>query len=207
MKKYKVFLKSICIVMITQALVYFFIKIFLNDYNVIESFMNTPFLKGFVYFYDSWYPIIAISAFVIYYNDFDNYKSLLYTMLLGALLSHITFLIYPTMIVRPVIEVNNITDFILDFTYKTDTPAVNCLPSVHCLFCFIMSYYLIKTKNLKTIYKIIMCLYLLLIVLSTLFIKQHIIEDVILSFIYAAISIIIVYILKSRLDKLLKFIY
>ena len=207
MKKYKVFLKSICIVMITQALIYFFIKIFLNDYNVIESFMNTPFLKGFVYFYDSWYPIIAISAFVIYYNDFDNYKSLLYTMLLGALLSHITFLIYPTMIVRPVIEVNNITDFILDFTYKTDTPAVNCLPSVHCLFCFIMSYYLIKTKNLKTIYKIIMCLYLLLIVLSTLFIKQHIIEDVILSFIYAAISIIIVYILKPKLDKLLKFMY
>lgn len=207
MKKYKVYIKSIAIVMLVQATIYFLIKVFLGNYNIITSFIDVPLVKWFVYFYDSWYPVIAINAFIIYCNDFDNYKSLLYTMLLGALISHITFLIYPTMLVRPEIEVHNLTDLILDITYKTDTPAVNCLPSVHCLFCFIGMYYILKTKKLKNEYKSLMIIYLFLIVLSTLFTKQHIVEDIILAFIYSVIAILVVYKFKDKLNKLLKFMF
>ena len=207
MKKYKVYLKSIAIVMITQGVVYFLIKVFLGNYNLVSSFLDVPLIKGFVYFYDSWYPVIALTAFIIYINDFDNYKSLLYTMLLGALMSHITFLIYPTYLTRPEIIGYSLTDLILKITYATDTPAVNCLPSVHCLFCFIGMYYTFKTKKLQNKYKGLIIVYLFFIVLSTLFIKQHIIEDVLLAFAYAVISIFVVYKFKDKFDKLLKFMF
>ena len=205
MKKYSEFLKSIIITMGSQALLYFLIKLFLHDYNVMNTFVDIPFIKGFIYVYDSWYPVILLSAFIIYYYDKKTYITLIFTMILGAFLSHITFLIYPTMVIRPEITVNNLTDFIVDISYKTDTPAVNCLPSVHCLYCFIISYYMIKCNNLKTKYKVLIITYLFTIVLSTLFVKQHIIEDAILSLIYTIIAIIIIYFSKDKIKKLLGF--
>ena len=175
MKKYKDFIISIAIVMGVQALVFFSVKLVLSDYNIMKSILSFNLIKEFVYIYDSWYPFIILSAFIIFKHDKENYFNLLLTMVLAAFLAHITFLIYPTMVTRPNIEVKSITDFILDITYKTDTPAANCLPSVHCIYCFIIMFYTLICKNLKPIYKIIINLYSILIVLSTLFIIQHII--------------------------------
>ncbi len=187
-----------------QALSYFVIKSFLTDYNVIHSILDVPLIKGFVYFYDSWYPFILLITFIIYKYDKKIFKYLIVSMLLGALMSHITFLIYPSMVERPIISVKNITDFILYITYKTDTPAVNCLPSMHCVYCFITSYFIYKCSNLKTKYKALIITYSMLIVLSTLFIKQHVIEDVILAFIYVVIVIIIVNLSKEKINKTFK---
>ena len=41
-----------------------------------------------------------------------------------------------------------------------------------------------------------------MIVLSTLFVKQHIIEDVILAFIYSSLVITLVHFNKKNIDKL-----
>ena len=122
-------------------------------------------------------------------------------------MAHITFIIYPSEVLRPSIEVHNITDFILDFTYKTDTPAVNCLPSVHCLYCFNLIFYIIKCNNLKNKFKLPIVTYLILIILSTLFIYQHVIEDVVLALIYSVIAIVITHKFNDKLKDLLKFIF
>ena len=207
MKKYKSFIKSICIVLIIQAFGYFIIKNFIHDYHLLNSFLNTPLIKGFVVIYDSWYPFVFASSLIVFIHDKDNYKKLIFTLIIASIMAHITFLIYPTIINRPNIEVKNIIDFILDITYKADSPAVNCLPSVHCLYCFIISFYITSSKNLKSKYKILINVYLLLIVLSTLFTKQHIIEDVILALIYTIIVIPIVFKTNDKLKKILNFIF
>lgn len=206
MKKYKDFIKSIIIVMGTQAAMYFLIKTFITNYHMMSSTITIPFIKEFAYFYGSWYPMILFTAFVVYKCDKELYKRLTFTMILGALFSHLTFIIYPTMITRPEISVNNITDFIIYFTYETDTP-VNCLPSVHCLYCFITSYYIIKCKTLNIKNKLLIVIYHLLIILSTLFIHQHVIEDTILALIYTIISILIVTLFKDKFKKVLEFMF
>lgn len=207
MKKYCSFFKSISIVLVVQAFVYFIIKLVVRDFNIIESFISIPYIKYFVYFYDIWYPFIFFSAFIMYENDISNYKNLIYTLLLGAFISHLTFLIYPTMIVRPEISVNSITDFIVLLTYESDTPAVNCLPSLHCLFCFIFMYYTFTSNKIDKKYKYLIVSILLMIVLSTLFIRQHIIEDVILSLIYTILIIFIVKKFNDVFNKYLKFLF
>ena len=202
MKKYEKYLITIIITMGSQALIYFLIKSFISDYNIINSFIDIPLVKPFVYFYDSWYPFIILSTFVIYKYDKVNYKYLIASMILSTFMAHVTFLIYPSMVIRPTIEVNNLTDWLLDFTYKTDTPAVNCLPSVHAIYCFATSYFILKSKEIKNNKKVIFGLFSFLIVLSTVFIKQHVIEDVFLSLVYTIIVLLIVYFNKRHINKL-----
>lgn len=207
MKKYKTFIKSIAIMLGYQGTVYFLIKEFQSGFHILNSFLKVPLLKGFVYCYDVWYPFILLCAFIVFYNDKENYKKLIYTMVIATIMSEITFLVYPTMVIRPEISINSLTDFVLYITYKLDSPAVNCLPSVHCLYCFITSFYIITSKNLKTIYKVLICMFSLSIVLSTIFIHQHIIEDAFLSLAYTSLTIFLVYLFKDKIKKVLKFMF
>ena len=197
MKKYKDYLILTIFTLGTQALLYYVIKLFINNYHIINSIIDVPLIKPFIYFYGSWYPFIVLNTIIIYLYDKDLFKYLIATMLLGALLAQITFLIYPSQIIRPSIEVNNLTDWIIDFTYKSDNPPINCLPSMHCIYCFITSFYILKCKNFK--YRYLFIIFSFLIILSTLFVKQHILEDIILSFIYTTIAIFIVKLNKNRI--------
>ena len=206
-KQYKEFLKSIIIVMGTNGISYFLIKLFINNYNVINSFVNFPIIKEFVFFYDIWYPFVILVSFFIYIHNKEVYYKLIYTIIISAILSYITFIVYPTVIARPEIEVNNFVDWILDFTYKSDTPPVNCFPSLHCIFCFILIYYTLISKNIKKVPKCIIIIISTLIILSTLFIRQHIIEDGICSIIYVFIAIILVKFLQKFFQKVFKFIF
>ncbi|MBQ1812762.1 MAG: phosphatase PAP2 family protein [Bacilli bacterium] len=201
MKKYRDFFILIIFTMGSQALIYFLIKSVINNYNTINSVIDIPLVKSFVYFYDSWYPFIIICAFLIYKYNKNLFYYYIPSLLLCALFAQITFILYPSIIVRPTIEVKNITDWILDFTYRTDTPAINCLPSVHCIYCFITGFYIMKSNiNMKYLFIV----YLMLIVLSTLFIHQHILEDVLLALLYSIIAISIVYLNKEKIVNLIK---
>ena len=52
--------------------------------------------------------------------------------------------------------------------------------------------------------KYLFIVYLMLIVLSTLFIHQHILEDVLLALLYSIIAISIVYLNKEKIVNLIK---
>ena len=198
MKKYKKYILVIILVMGIQGLSYFLIKSFINDYHIINSFIDIPLIKFFVYFYDLWYPFIILNTFIIYKYDKKLFNMLIATMVISTIMAHITFIIYPSMVLRPDINVTGLTSWILDFTYKTDTPAINCLPSMHC---FVTSYYIIKCKNLNIKKRLPIVIFSALIVLSTLFVKQHILEDVILAFIYVTIAVIVVHLLRNKITK------
>ena len=124
------------------------------------------------------------------------FRPLIYTITLVDIMALITFFIYPTEVIRPEIVVNDFTTWFIDFTYKSDMPAVNCLPSLHCILTFICIFYVLVSKNIKWYKKLILFIISILIVLSTVYVKQHIVEDIILAFIYSVIGIFIIY--KNR---------
>lgn len=207
-KKYKEFIKSTLIVLVLEAFLYFIIKNFINSYNTVSSLgFEFPLIKEFVYIYNSWYPFIFLASFIIYIKNKELYKKFILTMIIGILLSDLTFLIYPTIIVRPEIEIKGFTDLILYLTYYFDTPAVNCVPSVHCLFCFISIYYVTLNKKIKTKIKVPIITYLILIILSTLFIKQHLLIDVVVASIYTIISILLTNILYKKVKRALNLLF
>ena len=83
---------------------------------------------------------------------------------------------------RPVVpNYDPITNFIIKVTFYFDEPPLNCFPSIHCLFCFqVMFSYIISKYDLKG--KLWIILGATLIILSTLFVKQHYIYDVVAAF-------------------------
>ncbi len=199
MRKYKDFLILIIFTMASQAIIYFLIGNFLPSFNLLTSIIDVPLIKPFIFIYNSWYPFVLFVSFFIYKYNYKIFYLMIAVMLITALLAQITFVVYPSILDRPTIEVKSITDWFLDFTYKRDTPAVNCLPSMHCMYCFIITYFIIGCKKINIKKRIAIITYFYIIILSTLFTKQHIIEDVIWAFIYTIPTIYFVKANKSRI--------
>ena len=107
------------------------------------------------------------------------------------------------MIYRPEItsNIDILTRSLLNITYYIDNPAINCFPSIHCLLCFQTSYMMIISHNINSKYKIISSLISVLIILSTVFIKQHYFYDIIGAFIIFIFTNIIYINLKKNIDK------
>ena len=90
----------------------------------------------------------------------------------------VIFLAYPTTNTRPVIEGSGFWDVLAGWLYSIDA-ADNLFPSIHCLvswFCFLA----VKgQKKIPTWYKAFSFILAVIVFLSTLFTKQHVIVDVI----------------------------
>lgn len=206
--KNKKFIVSILVLMIGQAFLYWFLKIFQTNphYIVLALDQKIPFIKNFVYIYDSFYPFYFIVFYLIYCNSPNSYYKGLLATFLGVIICDIIFLIYPTIMLRPEIsEINNLTDFIVKVTYFFDEPAVNCFPSIHCLFCYQIIFGIMGTTyNSKK--KILIIIYSILIVLSTMLIKQHYFYDALAALLVSSITTYIVYKFdlanKLKIDKL-----
>lgn len=159
-----------------------------------------PFIPSFVYFYISWYAMLFIIPYIIYQKN----KELLYEYIAiftsCVLVSSIIFFCFPTTMIRGDFNVTGITTFILKFIYFTDTPVLNCLPSMHCAICFVFMYFSFKL-DLKWYYKLSINLLSVLVILSTIFIRQHVIWDVL-----AALIMVLVIILLANLTNLSKYI-
>ena len=187
------YLKVPVFLTLSQVIIYFITKLFLNNEFVLNNLLDDqiPFVPYFIYFYISWYILLFLVPMIYMKYDKKTLKKYTYTNFISVLVCGIIFIIFPTTINRPNIEVTSITTWLVNTIYYFDTPAVNCLPSIHSLICFIFILCNIRA-NIKTSYKCIIDILSVLIILSTLFIKQHVIYDVLSAFIVSSITYIIV---------------
>ena len=108
-------------------------------------------------------------------------KEHMYRFLTGDYISRIVcglfFVFLPTTLVRPEITGNGFWEQILKLVYTVDQSA-NLFPSIHCLvswFCYIG---IRGRKDIPVWYQRFSCIFALLICISTLTTKQHVIADV-----------------------------
>ena len=184
----KKFLLSSGLVLGLEAVFYWVVKIFQYNYSTFNFTMDDkiPFINHFVFIYDMFYPFMFLALYLIYKEDKKLYTNTLKCIIIGFIICMITFIIYPTVIIRPEVKIDSFTNLVLYLTYYFDTPAINCFPSIHCLFMFqiIFSFLSFKTNKLK---KVLVIIFSILVILSTLFIKQHYVIDVLVSFIICLI--------------------
>ncbi len=184
----KKFLLSSGLVLGLEAVFYWVVKIFQYNYSTFNFTMDDkiPFINHFVFIYDMFYPFMFLALYLIYKEDKKLYTNTLKCIIIGFIICMITFIIYPTVIIRPEVKIDSFTNLVLYLTYYFDTPAINCFPSIHCLFMFqiIFSFLSFKTTKLK---KVLVIIFSILVILSTLFIKQHYVIDALVSFIICLI--------------------
>ena len=81
MKKYFKYLIIITILLILQALTYFVTKQLIHEYHIMKSFIDVPLIKPFIYAYNSWYPFLVISTFLVFKYENKLFRPLIYTII------------------------------------------------------------------------------------------------------------------------------
>ena len=190
---------------IFESIVYFLCKFSPFETTLLTSEFdnNLPFIPAFCLLYSLWFIYLILIPFILYKFDIKRFFKYISITIICIIIGGLVFFFYPTTIARNVdlSNTNIIFKLILKVIYFIDTPILCCLPSMHCVLCYIYIYTSLRAKNLKWYYKMLIVTTSLGIVASTLFIKQHIIDDAI-----AAIFVVIIAIIIDKFTNLDKFI-
>jgi membrane-associated phospholipid phosphatase len=137
-----------------------------------------PFIKEFGIPYMLWYPFIIMTMVYLCFNDRNTYFRVLSGILLGSVVCYIIFFFFQTTVQRPQLAENDIFSRVVAFVYALDEP-YNCFPSIHVLECYIVFRGVMTSKARNTAVVILTGICSLVITLSTQFIKQHVILDIV----------------------------
>ena len=132
--------------------------------------LSIPFIPIFVYFYIFLVLYVIIGIYILKKDSIERRKVLIGLVIINIIAS-IFFLFFNVYNPRPsIFNIDGLTKILLNRIYSSDAPT-NGFPSLHVSQTAIVMYYL-KNKYLC------MLIVGILIILSTLFIKQHCILDV-----------------------------
>ncbi len=140
--------------------------------------LNTPLIKVFVVPYLIWYPFIFITMFYLCVKDREVYFKTLATYVLGLIFCYITYVVFQTTVPRPSLTGDDIFTQLLALVYGSDQP-YNAFPSIHVFTSFLMMKAISMSKLKNKVNQLIIHPISILIILSTLFVKQHVILDVV----------------------------
>lgn len=193
-KKYSFpFIVSLSVI-IYQAVAYFLAKFTPMERHLVGDVIDSkiPFLSIFIVPYILWYLFLVVVPCILYEQDRKSFYWYLVSNFIVDTVATIIFIFYPTLLVRPEISVDSVFTWLVNLIYWGDTPALNCFPSIHCANCFVAIFIMIKGNKIKKQHRFTTSIFALLIIASTLFIKQHVVIDVVGAFVLALIVVMIV---------------
>lgn len=169
-----------------------------KQYTVIHMAVDDriPFLEVFIIPYLLWFAYVAAVVLFFFFKDkTDYYKTCLF-LFTGMTIFLIISTIWPNgHHLRPyIMPRDNIFTHLVSALYKTDTPT-NLWPSIHVYNSIGAHFAIIKSKHFQNRKGIKAASFVLStsIILSTMFIKQHSLFDVLTAFVLSAIMYIVVY--------------
>lgn len=144
-----------------------------------------PFCEYFVipYFYWFLYMAFAMVYFVLVTKDMEESKKFLLNFVAGMTIFLLVSFLYPNgHTLRPELVRDNLCTRIVGLLHSVDTPT-NILPSMHVYVTVACSIALLRQEKLKCCrgFRTLVWISGILIVLSTVFLKQHSVVDVILA--------------------------
>lgn len=186
-----------------QSLCYFVSKLFGCDPNLIGGVIDSkiPFNVWFIIPYCIWFFLIFLIPYYLYKKDKNIFIKYILSYIICTVIANIIFIIYPTYVDRPIVTGTSIVELMARIVFWVDTPAQNCFPSLHCAVSMLFILYMFECKNTKVYLKILTIIISILIMMATLFTKQHVFIDLVSGDILAVISYIIVCKLKNTNKK------
>ncbi|KRF44048.1 hypothetical protein ASG93_03825 [Paenibacillus sp. Soil787] len=137
-----------------------------------------PFMKSFVIPYLSWYGFLLVGFLYLVYKDRSMYYKTLFQFIMGLLLCYGVYAIYQTTVPRPELTGSDWLLRMVQWVYRSDQP-FNCFPSTHVLTSYLMMKAYLKSTAISWHYKIMVSSMSLLIIVSTLLVKQHVLLDIV----------------------------
>lgn len=138
---------------------------------------NIAFNRFFVVPYLAWYFIIFVALIWFISRDHKLYYSTLISIICGLLISFGLFSIFQTTVPRPVVMGSDLFSQLTKLVYRIDSP-YNAFPSIHVMTSFIIFLGCNRTRVTARRTSLFFQGTAILVMLSTLFIKQHTLADV-----------------------------
>ena len=147
-------------------------------YNLVTDLDKViPFLKIFIIPYVSWYAFIILTLAFLCFKDRKTYYKTLVSLNIGLIVCYFIYFLFQTTVPRPDLMADDTLTKLVRLIYASDQP-YNCFPSIHVLTCQLMVEGIKRSKAKNSFNLIFIKSMSLLIILSTLFIKQHVVLDV-----------------------------
>lgn len=163
-----------------------------------------PFCEYFIIPYVLWFLYIVVGCLYMYLKADDReFAQIAVSLIAGMSICMVICMIYPNGItLRPDYIPDNLCGRIVAGLYVTDT-STNVFPSIHCYNSLAIHIALCKCKAMKNTkhHKIILSFSFVLciaIILSTMFLKQHSVVDVMGAFILMAVMYVVVYVIDWK---------
>lgn len=137
-----------------------------------------PFCEVFVIPYVGWYLLVAGSLLYFALYNVDSFKRLQIFIMITQAVAMAIYILFPNMQdLRPeVFPRDNILTRIVGFLYSVDTNT-NVCPSLHVAYSIGIASVWTKEKSVSKGFKVFVVIAVILICMSTTFIKQHSVID------------------------------
>ena len=147
-------------------------------YSLVTSLdQATPFIKYFALPYSIWIFYIYVCLLYFFKKDVNLYYRGVVTYTVCALTCYLIYAVFQTTVPRPALTGDDPFTWLVSYIYNRDQP-FNCFPSIHCFSSYMVMrlIWASPARNRRNVTLITGMSSL--IILSTLFVKQHVILDV-----------------------------
>ena len=182
---------------------FFIIEHFIKDnYWATQTSIDyhIPFIPQFIVIYDSWSFLLFALGIYLIVKDPEGFRRYMWTILLTFFTATAFCALVPNgQDLRPaVMEQHNFFTWMVQYTYSLDTNT-NVFPSVHVLGVLAALFAIWHTPGMKKwTWCVFSLIYGILIIASTLFVKQHAFIDVLAGLFLGAIGYVVVYVIIGR---------
>ncbi|MCI5620683.1 MAG: serine/threonine protein phosphatase [Lachnospiraceae bacterium] len=169
-----------------------------THFNVIHMSIDDkiPFIEFFIIPYLLWFAYVAGAVLHFFFKNKQDYYKLCAFLFVGMTVFLVISTIYPNgHYLRPhYFERDNIFTHMVGWLYSTDT-ATNLFPSIHVYNSLGVHFAIMHSDEFKQNKAVRIGSFVLMtsIILSTMFLKQHSVFDVITAFVMAAVMYTFVY--------------
>ncbi|MGR5984621.1 phosphatase PAP2 family protein [Bacillus cytotoxicus] len=155
-----------------------------------------PFVKVFIIPYLIWFPYLYGALIYYCFADRKQYYVTLSGIILGKLTCFSIYYFWQTTVPRPAVVGTDLFSNLVRYIYSIDQP-VNCFPSIHVLTTFVIMLVAFKRREQHKWEYYLLTFFGMLIILSTLFTKQHAFIDAVsgitlASILYFSIQLLLV---------------
>ncbi|MDO4605256.1 MAG: phosphatase PAP2 family protein [Helcococcus sp.] len=161
-----------------------------------------PFIKEFILIYHTFMPTIIVVGLLIFVLNKKEYKKLVISLFIAQILAYIIYMLFQTHVPRYDTNLlgNDFFSNLVRATYAIDN-SYSGAPSLHVADMSLCIFYLLKTNEIKKSTKTFLTLYMILIALTTVLVKQHVVLDMPAGFIHAVICFFVTNFLYDRFIK------
>ncbi|QYR19105.1 phosphatase PAP2 family protein [Paenibacillus sp. sptzw28] len=138
---------------------------------------QTPFLKIFIVPYLVWFVFILVCFVYLAFKNRQLYMKTLLLYNIGLVICYCIYAVYQTHVPRPEVSGTDWLSRLVQYVYNSDQP-YNCFPSTHVLTSYCIMKAFASAREISRPIRLSVSTISILIILSTLFVKQYVLLDI-----------------------------